>query len=390
MRSTSAPLLALALLAAPAAATGVPVALSAPDGVKLAATYWAADRPGPGVLLLHMCNSDRSAWNGLGEKLAAAGIHALALDFRSYGESGGEAPEGFGAERQRWIDDKWPGDVDAAFGYLESRPGVDRSRMGAAGGSCGVNQAVQLARRHPEVRTLALLAGTANRAGETFLEDNDWMPLFGAAAHDDGNAVEMMEWTLALAGNPANVVRSYPDGGHGTQIFAVHDDLEPAIVEWFEEHLARHPASRPAPGEQRAERPRTPTLELWDELHEPGGGQRVLVRFTAARENDATLPLPPEAAVNLLGYELLNEDRGEDAIAVLRLNVAAHPASPNTYDSLGDIYLALGDPGRAAEMARKTLEALPDDPARDTDFDRLLREAARGKLGEPPAPSGDS
>jgi len=38
------------------------VQLVAPDGVKLKATYYAAAKPGPGLLLLHMCNSTRQAW----------------------------------------------------------------------------------------------------------------------------------------------------------------------------------------------------------------------------------------------------------------------------------------------------------------------------------------
>lgn len=51
--------------------------LQAPDGTTLKATYFAAERPGPGVVLLHMCNSQRKAWDGLGTMLAARGIHAI-------------------------------------------------------------------------------------------------------------------------------------------------------------------------------------------------------------------------------------------------------------------------------------------------------------------------
>ena len=32
------------------------VDLKAPDGIMLKATYFAAGKPGPGVLLLHQCN----------------------------------------------------------------------------------------------------------------------------------------------------------------------------------------------------------------------------------------------------------------------------------------------------------------------------------------------
>ncbi len=61
--------------------------ITAPDGVKLAATYFVASQPGPAVLLLHMCNTNRKSWEPLGPQLAAAGLHALALDYRGYGRA---------------------------------------------------------------------------------------------------------------------------------------------------------------------------------------------------------------------------------------------------------------------------------------------------------------
>ena len=79
----------------------------------------------------------------------------------------------------------WPGDFDAAFAWLVVQPGVDRSRIGAGGGSCGVNNAVKLASRHPEVRSLVLLARGTDTAGVKYLEDNPWVPIFSAAAADD-------------------------------------------------------------------------------------------------------------------------------------------------------------------------------------------------------------
>src|SRR5713226_9954062 len=64
--------------------------LAAPDGVKLKVTYYSARKPGPGVLLLHQCNRERKTWDPLATQLAQEGIHVLTLDYRGYGESGGE------------------------------------------------------------------------------------------------------------------------------------------------------------------------------------------------------------------------------------------------------------------------------------------------------------
>src|SRR3979490_249613 len=60
--------------------------LKASDGVNLRATYSSPGRSGPAMLLLHQCNMDRHAWDGLAKDLADAGIHVLTMDFRTSGE----------------------------------------------------------------------------------------------------------------------------------------------------------------------------------------------------------------------------------------------------------------------------------------------------------------
>jgi dienelactone hydrolase len=368
-------------------AAGRKVTIPAPDGVELAATHFAAAKPGPGVVLLHMCNSDRSAWNSLGEKLAAAGIHAVALDYRGYGESGGARHEN-PVEQQRNIDANWPGDVDAAFAFLAAQAGVDATRIGAAGGSCGVNQAVHFARRHPEqVRTLVLLAGNANRAGEDYLAASSWMPLLAAGARDDGAADETMAWLLGFSGNPDNVLKRYDSGGHGTELFATHAELEPAIVDWFVRYLVREPRSR---ADAAAAPPERPSLALWQEMREPGGAARLRQRSAAAEREGRSLPMPPEGPVNVLGYELSQAGRHDDAIEVFRLNTELHPDSANAWDSLSDGYLAAGRRDEALAAVRRVLELLPADPAADSAFEKQLREIAVGKLAAPPAdPAAD-
>jgi dienelactone hydrolase len=364
---------------APPSPTESDITITAPDGVELAATYFTPGKPGPGVLLLHMCNSDRSAWSRLGTLLAERGIHALALDYRGYGGSGGERGE-TPQESQAIRAEKWAGDVDAAFGHLTSRSGVDGERLGAAGGSCGVDQAVKLARRHPEVETLVLLAGSSDRASEELLERSPWMPIFGSASRDDGVAVDITSWLVGFSSNPRNVFVDYAEGGHGTEMFAVHAELEPRIADWFEEHLITNPVEVPETVEAKP----GPSAELAVALREPGPLAQLREQLRTAREagRAESVELPPEGVINLYGYELLAEGKSEEAIEVFLLNVDAHPDSANTYDSLGDAYLAAGERELAAESSAKTLAALPDDASEDTPFEAQLREAAEAKLQE--------
>lgn len=392
MRSTLATLRALALstlLTVPAAAdpattnpAGVDTApagstaieIKAPDGVQLAATYTSPGKPGPGVLLLHMCNSERTAWTGLTDMLAARGIHSLAFDYRGYGDSGGEQVDG-GAEEQRMRDEVWPGDVDAAFEFLRSRPGVDRARIGAGGGSCGVSQSIALARRHlGEVTTLVLLAGGVDGDGTTFLAENPWLPILGTASRDDGQAVDGMRWTLGFSSHPDNHFLEYPHGGHGTHMFAVHDDLEPQLADWFERHLVKQPVRKP---EKVAARP-GPSHRLWQELMTPGGVARFAELLKASP--GAAAALPPEGAINAEGYRLIGAGETKRAIELLAFNVEAFPKSANALDSLGDAYLANGEPQKAAEYARRAIAAIPGDTSMSEDFARAVRESAEGKL----------
>src|SRR5258708_28371082 len=103
------------------------VDLKASDGTILRATYFAAAKPGPGVLLLHQSNRTRDSWDGLARQLAAAGINTLTLDMRGFGESGGTPPlfKRTDAERSK-VRAMRPGDIDTAFQYLVSQPGVKR------------------------------------------------------------------------------------------------------------------------------------------------------------------------------------------------------------------------------------------------------------------------
>src|SRR5215472_13245643 len=143
--------------------------LTATDGTKLKVSYFAADKPGPGVLLLHQCNRQRRIWDGLALQLVASGINVLTLDLRGFGESGGDPLPKLTPQEAQAQQAKWPGDIDVAFQYLTSQPGVKRDVIGVGGASCGVNNSVQTARRHPEVKSLVLLSGTTDFNGREFL-----------------------------------------------------------------------------------------------------------------------------------------------------------------------------------------------------------------------------
>lgn len=379
-RFRAAGLLGFLVLALTSAAQQVPapsvVDLAAMDGTKLKATFFPAGKPGPGVLLLHQCNQQRKGWDGLATQLAAAGISVLTLDYRGYGDSEGKAPKDLPqAEGAKVLNEKWPGDVDVAYRYLVSQPGVDAHVVGAGGASCGVNLAIHLAIRHPEVKSLVLLSGNADREGRRFLTASEKMPLLLSAATDDDGAVELMEWLYSLSTNPGSKFLEYPDGGHGVNIFAAHKDLPVLIVDWYVQTLVKTPGSAPVNASRRSDSP--VILKLIDS---PGGAEKAAQQLAAARKKDPHAKLFDEGLVNAIGYEHLQEGDNKGAIEILKLNVSAYPGSANVYDSLSDAYLADGQKDLARQNAKKALQVLATDTTATGDFRKGLQQNAEEKL----------
>ena len=352
--------------------------LRSPDGITLKASYFSAGRPGPGLLLFHACNRDRSSWNSFATAAAIRGFHVLAMDFRGYGQSGGT--RGDDPQQLQWIADReWPGDIDAAYAWLTSQPGVDKTRMAAAGASCGANQSVQLARRHSEVRTVVLLSGAIAPNGREFIRDSAWLPIFGAASHGDGGAVETLRWAMGWSRNPLNKFLDYQAAGHGTDMFAVEKQLQAQVLTWLDTYLRDAPTTRPTNTMIGG-----PTVveELWTALHQPGGVERARKLYDEAKSRDKNAVLFPEAETNQLGYQLLQAGNSKDAIAVFQMNVEEYPRSANVYDSLSDGYLAIGNKEEALKYARKTIEVLDEDTNATAELKQLLREGAARKIKE--------
>jgi alpha/beta superfamily hydrolase len=338
--------------------------------------------------MLHQCNRQRKVWDGLAAHLAASGLNVLTLDYRGYGESGGAPFDKItGEERTKMVNEKWPGDVDTAFQYLVSHSGVTHDLIGVGGASCGVNQSIQAARRHPEVKSLALLSGDTNHDGREFLRNSPDLPLFISAADDDGAAVELMQWLFSLSSDPASKFQRYATGGHGADMFAAHQELPNIIVDWFGATLRTAPhvaaASASLPQSRKAKSREPNFLELVDQ---PGGATKAAKLFAEARQRDPKAVLFSEALMNGLGYEHLQSGDTKGAVEIMKLNVSAYPNSANACDSLSDAYLADGQNDLARQNAKKALELL----ASDTTVPEALRNEIKTSAGQKLKQLGDT
>jgi hypothetical protein len=407
---------AAAVLAAPAGSRSPPppparvISLTATDGTVLKATWFAARRPGPGVLLFHQSNRSRKAWVPVARALAAAGIHTLTLDLRGFGDSDGIR---YGTLPRKEIGRArapWPEDIELAWRFLLSRPEVDGKRIGLGGaGADGVDNSVQTARRHPgEVRSLVLISGETAFPGMRFLGESPDLPALCVVSDDDEYppTVEAMELLYQSLASPAKKLIHYPGktapwlwfepfdigkvpatGGHGTDLFKGHPELPAAIVDWFVATLV-------SPGRAPAD-----TLGSWTtlrELQSPGGVARVRADLERARRRDPAAQLFPEAAVSIIGNDHLRVGEPEAAVEVFELNLLAHPDSADAHSDLADGYLAAERPDLARQRAQAALalldaHAVPASSWSDTeprrsvirdDAQKALEKASRSPPGQ--------
>ncbi len=63
--------------------------------------------------------------------------------------------------------------------------------------------------------------------------------------------------------------------------------------------------------------------------------------------------------VNTWGYQLLNQNKNQQALEIFKLNIFLHPRIANTYDSLAETHLAMGHINQAIEFYQKALDVEP-------------------------------
>jgi formylglycine-generating enzyme required for sulfatase activity/dienelactone hydrolase len=347
------------------------------DGTVLKATFFPAAKPGPGVLLFHQSNRARASWDAVARQLAAAGINALTIDDRGYGESAGKKEA-----REQCHD----ADLDSAFEFLVSQPGVQRDAIGTAGaGWLGVDDSVETARRHSaELKSLVLISGETLLPQLRFLRQASSLPGLFIVSDDDEYppTVEAMEWLYDTSSSPQKKLIHYASpkapwlwyetsnaskvpatGSHGTDLFQRHPELPATIVDWFVTTLIK------TPGRTAADT--VASSATLNQIEMPGGVAQVAQQFTEARRKDPDAQLWPEVNLDIIGEDHIREADAEkksahprEAVAnaeinlgidIFKLNVLAYPDSADAYSNLADAYFQAGEHALALQYAQKAL-----------------------------------
>ncbi len=89
---------------------------------------------------------------------------------------------------------------------------------------------------------------------------------------------------------------------------------------------------------------------------------------------ERTDPAEVEAEVNSAGYALLRGEKAPQAVAVFELNTRVFPDAFNTWDSLGEAYMTIGDDEAAIRFYERSLELNPD----NTNAEQMIARIREG------------
>jgi hypothetical protein len=81
--------------------------------------------------------------------------------------------------------------------------------------------------------------------------------------------------------------------------------------------------------------------------------------YRKKKRDGIVFPADTEAAINKMGYKLLQGNKVDNAILLFALNTDLFPSSGNTWDSLAEAWLKKGDKSKARIFYRKSLEMNP-------------------------------
>ena len=90
-----------------------------------------------------------------------------------------------------------------------------------------------------------------------------------------------------------------------------------------------------------------------------GDFEKALAGYQKLKESNPQAPTINEDRLNSFGYQLLANDQEKEALSVFRINTMLYPEAFNTFDSLGEIYLSMGEKELGIQNYEKSLELNP-------------------------------
>ncbi|NNF33966.1 MAG: tetratricopeptide repeat protein, partial [Saprospiraceae bacterium] len=92
---------------------------------------------------------------------------------------------------------------------------------------------------------------------------------------------------------------------------------------------------------------------------------KIVNHYQKLSENFGVEKLPEEDYVNNMGYQFMSMKQFKKSEDFFNLNIVNYPESFNVYDSLGDLYVAMGKKDKAIEQFKKSLSLNPESYSKD-------------------------
>ena len=123
-------------------------------------------------------------------------------------------------------------------------------------------------------------------------------------------------------------------------------------------------------------------LQVPSEIAMAGDFKAAVAAYEQFKVKDPESTPASEGRLNRLGYNLISQNRFQNAIAIFKVNVELYPTSANTYDSLAEAYMLSGDKEHAIEFYERVLQMLLKDVDRSPQSRLALKNNASQKLEE--------
>jgi alpha-beta hydrolase superfamily lysophospholipase len=208
------------------------VQVEAADGLMLVGDFYVldAEKEAPTVLLMHMLNSRRSAWDVLIPSLLEGGYNVLNVDLRGHGDSSGARSwTAATADVQTWLD------------WLREQPGVRDDAIALIGGSIGSNLALVGCANDPACTTAIALSPGLDYFGvmpqESVTDGLEARSALLVASQRDSYSADSVKQMLFNATGDIGA-RIYSGRRHGTDMLLgdTYEPLTTLILAWLDEH----------------------------------------------------------------------------------------------------------------------------------------------------------
>ena len=171
-----------------------------------------------------------------------------------------------------------------------------------------------------------------------------------ASFKQNGNSVQTISHGGGINGFTTTIVR-FPQEKN---LIVMLDNTGTGYLDRLSDSIAKILYNQPY------EQPKMSIVSVLEKTIVEKGIEAGIAQYRDLKAKQGALYDFAEGQLNQLGYQLLRSGKPKEALEIFKLNVEAYPKSFNTYDSLGEAYVAINERELAKQNYKKALELNPN------------------------------